>query len=35
MMRSYALGLGASTQALTLAAGVLIAGPPSKLSERS
>jgi hypothetical protein len=32
-MRSYALGLGAGTQALPLAAGVLIAGPPSELSR--
>ena len=33
MMRGYALGLGAGTQALTLAAGELIAGPPSELSR--
>lgn len=33
MMRGYAIGLGAGTQALTLAAGELIAGPPSELSR--
>ena len=33
MMRGYALGLGAGTQALTLLAGELIAGPPSELSR--
>jgi hypothetical protein len=33
MMRGYAIGLGAGTQALILAAGVLIAGPPSELSR--
>jgi len=33
MMRSYALGLGAGTQVLTLAAGELIAGPPSVFSQ--
>lgn len=33
MMRGYALGLGAGTQALTLAAGALIAGPPSEISR--
>jgi len=33
MLRGYALGLGAGTQALTLAAGALIAGPPSELSR--
>ena len=33
MTRGYALGLGAGTQALTLAAGELIAGPPSELSR--
>jgi uncharacterized membrane protein len=33
MMRGYALGLGAGTQALTLAAGEMIAGPPSELSR--
>jgi uncharacterized membrane protein len=33
MMRGYALGLGAGTQVLTLAAGELIAGPPSELSR--
>jgi uncharacterized membrane protein len=32
MTRGYALGLGAGTQVLTLAAGALIAGPPSELS---
>ena len=31
MMRGYAIGLGAGTQVLTLAAGELIAGPPSEL----
>ena len=30
MARAYALGLGAGTQVLTLAAGALIAGPPSE-----
>jgi hypothetical protein len=33
MMRGYALGLGAGTQALTLAAGAVILGPPSELSR--
>ena len=33
MMRGYALGLGAGTQALALAAGELVAGPPSELSR--
>jgi uncharacterized membrane protein len=33
MARGYAIGLGAGTQALTLAAGALIAGPPSELSR--
>jgi hypothetical protein len=33
MMRGYAIGLGAGTQALTLAAGELIAGPPNELSR--
>jgi hypothetical protein len=33
MMRGYALGLGAGTQVLTLAVGVLIAGPPNELSR--
>ena len=33
MMRGYAIGLGAGTQVLTLAAGELIAGPPSELSR--
>ncbi len=31
MTRAYAIGLGAGTQVLTLAAGELIAGPPSEL----
>ena len=33
MMRGYAIGLGAGTQVLTLAAGALIVGPPSELSR--
>ena len=33
MMRAYAIGLGAGTQALVLMAGVVIAGPPSELSR--
>jgi uncharacterized membrane protein len=33
MMRGYALGLGAGTQVLTLAAGELIAGPPGEFSR--
>lgn len=33
MMRSYALGLGAGTQVVTLLAGELIAGPPGELSR--
>jgi uncharacterized membrane protein len=33
MARGYAIGLGAGTQVLTLAAGALIAGPPSELSR--
>ncbi len=33
MMRAYAIGLGAGTQALTLMVGVVIAGPPSELSR--
>ncbi len=33
MMRGYALGLGAGTQALILAVGELAAGPPSELSR--
>ncbi|HEX8231112.1 MAG TPA: DUF2306 domain-containing protein [Chloroflexia bacterium] len=33
MMRGYAIGLGAGTQVLTLAAGELIASPPSELSR--
>jgi uncharacterized membrane protein len=33
MMRGYAIGLGAGTQALTLAVGAVILGPPSELSR--
>jgi len=33
MIRGYAIGLGAGTQALTLAAGAMISGPPSELSR--
>lgn len=33
MMRGYALGLGAGTQALTLLAGEVIAGPPGEVSR--
>jgi hypothetical protein len=33
MTRAYAIGVGAGTQALTLAAGELIAGPPSELGN--
>ena len=33
MARGYAIGLGAGTQALTLAAGALIVGPPTELSR--
>jgi hypothetical protein len=33
MTRAYAIGLGAGTQALTLAAGEMIAGPPSELGN--
>ncbi len=33
MMRSYAIGLGAGTQALTLAVGALILGPPDEFSR--
>jgi uncharacterized membrane protein len=33
MMRGYAIGLGAGTQVLTLAAGEMLAGPPSVLSR--
>ena len=33
MMRAYAIGLGAGTQVLTLAAGAMIGGPPSDLSR--
>jgi hypothetical protein len=31
MLRGYAIGMGAGTQALTLMAGEMIAGPPSEL----
>jgi uncharacterized membrane protein len=33
MMRAYAIGLGAGTQALTLMAGEMIGGPPNELSR--
>jgi hypothetical protein len=33
MMRAYAIGLGAGTQALILMAGEMIAGKPSELSR--
>ncbi|MBC8036898.1 MAG: DUF2306 domain-containing protein [Rhizobiales bacterium] len=33
MLRGYAIGLGAGTQVLALAAGEIIAGPPSELSR--
>jgi uncharacterized membrane protein len=33
MLRGYAIGLGAGTQALTLAVGTVILGPPSELSR--
>jgi len=33
MTRAYAIGVGAGTQALTLAAGEMIAGPPSELGN--
>ncbi len=33
MLRGYAIGMGAGTQVLTLAAGSLIVGPPSELSR--
>lgn len=33
MLRGYAIGMGAGTQVLTLAAGELLAGPPSELSR--
>ena len=33
MTRAYAIGLGAGTQALTLAAGEIIAGPPNELGN--
>ena len=33
MMRGYALGLGAGTQALTLAIGEIVLGPPGELNR--
>jgi len=33
MLRAYAIGMGAGTQALILMAGALIVGPPSELSS--
>ena len=33
MTRAYAIGLGAGSQMLTLAAGEMIAGPPGELSR--
>jgi hypothetical protein len=33
MTRAYAIGLGAGTQALTLAAGEMIGGPPNELEH--
>ena len=33
MTRAYAIGLGAGTQALTLAAGEIIGGPPTELEN--
>jgi hypothetical protein len=33
MLRGYAIGMGAGTQALALMAGELIAGPPSEFSR--
>ena len=33
MLRGYGIGLGAGTQVLTLAAGAVVAGPPSELSR--
>jgi hypothetical protein len=33
MMRGYAIGLGAGTQVLTLAAGEILSGPPNVLSR--
>lgn len=33
MMRGYAIGLGAGTQVLTLAAGEFISGPPSETNK--
>jgi hypothetical protein len=33
MLRGYAIGLGAGTQVLALAAGEIIAGPPSEFSR--
>jgi uncharacterized membrane protein len=32
MIRGYAIGMGAGTQAITIAAGTAIAGPPSRLT---
>jgi hypothetical protein len=33
MIRAYAIGLGAGTQVLTLAAGEIIGGPPNELEH--
>ncbi len=33
MMRAYAIGLGAGTQVLTLAAGELLVGPPDETTR--
>ena len=33
MLRAYAIGMGAGTQALTLMTGALVVGPPSELSR--
>ena len=33
MLRGYAIGMGAGTQALTLMAGEMIVGPPSEFSR--
>jgi hypothetical protein len=33
MLRGYAIGMGAGTQVLTLAAGAVILGPPGELSR--
>ena len=33
MTRAYAIGVGAGTQALTLAAGEMIGGPPNELEN--